>query len=411
MDYVATMRLRPVTDGDRTFIAWECRFDPPPEQAAALSQLVAEAVYDAGFEALRRHFRSADTAGLGQRPNRATNASEAAAGAAVATQAIVVRAHGGPEVLAQGTIDVPPPSRGEVRIRQEAIGVNFIDVHCRDGSFGMMALPGVPGVEAAGVVVDVGTGLDRLAQGDRVVYASATTGAYAGYRTLPADEVVLLPPDIPARAAAAFYLKGMMADILATDVHPSRPGEIALVRAAAGGVGLLLVGMLKGRGVTVIGVVSSEAKATAARAAGCDRVIVGTGVQIAEAVAAASGGRGADVVFDGLGRDSFEGSLSLLAMRGHLVAYGQATGPIGTFDIDRLARRSLTLSRPSFGHFAGSPEALEARAARVFAFLRTRPDTLVAVAILPLRNAAEAHRSLASRRSVGSIVLIPGELP
>jgi len=323
------------------------------------------------------------------------------------TEAIVVERHGGPEVLVPRLVDVPPPGPGEVRIRQTAIGVNHIDLHCRAGDIGLMPLPGIPGLEAAGTVLDVGAGVSHLAPGDRVVYACHPPGAYAALRTLAAEPVVRLPADMPEDLAAAFFLKGLMADILVTDVHAPRPGEVALVRAAAGGVGLLLTAMLKARGAVVVGVVGTGAKTAAARRAGCDHVLASGEAGIAEAIRGISGGRGADVVYDGLGGDSFDASLDLLARRGHLVSYGQASGPLGTRNLDRLAARSTRLSRPSLGHYAGRRDELLPRAERLFALARAgilRPEI---AARLPLRQAAEAHRRLAGRQTIGALVLLP----
>jgi NADPH:quinone reductase-like Zn-dependent oxidoreductase len=294
-----------------------------------------------------------------------------------------------------------------VRIRQTAVGVNHIDLHCRSGEVGLMPLPGIPGLEAAGQVVDVGAGVSHLVPGDRVAYACHPPGAYAGLRTLAAEPVVRLPADLQEELAAAFFLKGLTADILVTDVHAPRPGEVALVRAAAGGVGLLLAAMLKARGTVVVGVVGTGAKAAAARRAGCDHVLTGGEAEIAEAIRAISGGRGADVVYDGLGGVTFDASLDLLARRGHLVSYGQAGGPLGPRNLDQLAAKSARLSRPSLGHYTARRDELLPRTGRLFALVRDgtlRPEI---AARLPLRDAAEAHRRLAGRQTVGALVLLP----
>ncbi len=413
--YVATMSLLPVTDGDGTFLRWSCRFNPPRGQESALALLVGETIYDAGLLALRTRFgdgirlsepRSRQPA-LAVSRQRPPLVSDAGSTATVRCEAIVVEAYGGPDVLVPRIVEVPAPGRGEVRLRQEAIGVNYIDVHCRDGSFDLMPLPGIPGMEAAGVVADIGPGVEHLAVGDRVVYASARTGAYSGFRTIEAASVVRLPPDVPERTAAGIFLKGIMADILARDVHPAKAGEVALVRAAAGGVGLLLSAMLRSMGASVIGVVSKEEKATAARKAGCDHVVVGSETELARAIPSLTGGRGVDVVFDGLGRETFEPSLDLLALRGHLVSFGQTTGPVGELNVDRLAAKSVRLSRPNISHYLGKTEEVEARASRIFAGLRAGALDAAIGAALPLRDAREAHRALEARRTIGALILIP----
>jgi NADPH:quinone reductase len=262
-------------------------------------------------------------------------------------------------------------------------------------------------MEAAGVVADLGTDVEHLAVGDRVVYVSATTGAYAGWRTMPAASVVRLPRDIADRTAAGIFLKGIMADILARDVHTAKAGEVALVRAAAGGVGLLLSAMLRSTGASVIGAVSREEKAAAARRAGCDHVVVGSGPELARSVGLLTGGRGVDVVFDGLGRETFEQSLALLARRGHLVSFGQTTGPVGELNVDRLAAKSVRLSRPNIGHYLGDNEEIETRAGRLFSSVRSGALEATLGATFPLREAREAHRALEARRTVGALVLLP----
>ena len=413
--YVATMSLLPVTDGDRTFLRWACSFNPPRGQESALALLVGETIYGTGLLALRSRFgqgirQSEPRPGqpaLAVAPDRPPPARHAGSRGRVRCEAIVVEAYGGPDVLVPRIIEVPAPGGGEVRLRHEAIGVNYIDVHCRDGSFDLMPLPGIPGMEAAGVVADLGPGVEHLAIGDRVVYASATTGAYSGFRTMAAASVVRLPRDILERTAAGIFLKGIMADILARDVHRARAGEVALVRAAAGGVGLLLSAMLRSLGATVIGVVSRQEKAAAARKAGCDHVVVGTETELTRAVESLTGGRGVDVVFDGLGRDTFVQSLDLLALRGHLVSFGQTTGPVGELNVDRLAAKSVRLSRPNISHYLGDTEEIEARASRLFAQLRAGTLAASIGAALPLRDAREAHRALEARRNVGALILIP----
>jgi NADPH:quinone reductase-like Zn-dependent oxidoreductase len=411
-DYVARMQLKPVTDGDRTLLVWESRFRPPPAQAAVLSDLVAQAIYEAGIAALQARFAP----GAGQQvglppavslpPAGLSEAAGLSPATAIAATAIVVEVHGGPEVMGARTIEVPPPGMGQVRLRHTAIGVNFIDVHARAGHTGHIVPPGVPGVEAVGLVQDVGAGVAHLRPGDRAVYAGLPMGSYASYRTLAADMVIPLPPDIDDRVAAATFLKGLMTDALLEDVHPLRAGETMLVRAAAGGVGLLLCRIAKAKGARVVGVVSRAAKSSAALVAGCDLVIVTEQDDVAAMVERFSEGRGMDVVFDPIGRETIDSSLALLAVRGHLVSFGEVSGGIGDRSFDELARRSIRISRPNLAHFMRDRAEIERRAARLFGYLR-QGLVQVSPTSFPLAEAARAHELLENRRSIGPIILLP----
>ncbi|WP_374653719.1 SRPBCC family protein [Dongia sp.] len=405
-DYVAHLRLRPVTDGNRCLITWESRFDPPPAQAQSLTQLVATAIYEAGIAALQAHFggtRQGTPQAIHVPPVTSTPAPSASISpaATLCSQAIIVRNHGGPEVLEPVEIDVPPPAAGEIRLRHDAIGVNFLDLHCRAGDFPMLALPGIPGVEAAGIVTEIGPDVADLRPGMRVVYAGMPLGAYAGHRLLPAGIAVPLPDDIDAEVAAATFLKGLMADALLHDVHPLRAGERIFIRAAAGGVGMILAQMARAAGAHVIGAVSSADKAEAARTAGCNDVIVTRGADEMRDLAGTI-----DAVFDGIGRDTYEESLSLLAPRGHLIVYGQSSGPLGLRNLDALADNALTLSRPNLAHYMASRREIEDRAHRLFDFIR-RGVVAPRITAFPLSDAATAHRQLGTRANIGSIVLVP----
>jgi NADPH:quinone reductase-like Zn-dependent oxidoreductase len=331
----------------------------------------------------------------------------AAADGTVEADAIVVDRYGGPEAMRFQRVKVPPPGPGEVRLRQGAIGVNFIDVYCRTGFIGLLRPPGIPGMEAAGTVLDVGPGVAHLRPGDRVVYACEPVGAYAEIRTMPAALLVALPPDIDETTAAAVFLKGLAAEYLLYRVHAVKPGDVVLVHAAAGGTGLLLCRWARALGAHVIGTVSTEAKAAAALAAGAERAIVTAREDFAEAVMAATGRHGADVIYDGIGRDSFGRSLEALAIRGHLVSHGQASGPVGHWDIGALVAKSATVSRPNFGHYTTDPAELQPMAERVFEALRRGIVTATIDRVMRLSEAADAHRRLEARETVGAIVLRP----
>jgi NADPH:quinone reductase-like Zn-dependent oxidoreductase len=289
---------------------------------------------------------------------------------------------------------------GEVRIRQTAIGINYIDVYIRKGLYRLIEPPAPIGMEAAGVVVESRS--SRFRPGDRVAYACTPPGAYVTMRALPADQLVLLPEHISDETAAAVMLKGMTAEYLLHRTHRVRPGHVVLVHAAAGGVGLLLCQWAKALGARVIGTVSSEAKAELARANGADSVVVSTSYAFSEEVKRATAGRGADVIYDGLGQAAALENLRALAMRGHWVSYGQASGPLQP---PSLSEKSGTFSQPVLFHFTATH--LQEMAGNVFSALR---DGTIRVEIrhrYPLGAAADAHRDLEARRTTGQVVLLP----
>ncbi|MBM3571685.1 MAG: quinone oxidoreductase [Alphaproteobacteria bacterium] len=322
----------------------------------------------------------------------------------VRAQGIVATAHGGPEVLELHNGEVAEPGPGEVRIRQSAIGVNFIDVYVRKGLYRLITPPAAIGMEAAGTVMDVGPGVAHLLPGDRVAYACQPPGAYATVRTLPAEQVVPLPDDVSDETAAALMLKGMTAEYLLHRTHRVRPGQTVLVHAAAGGAGLLLCQWAKALGARVLGTVSTEDKARIARANGCDLPIVVGNLRFAQAVKDFTGGRGADVIFDGVGQDAAAENFEALAVTGHWVCYGQASGPITA--MPSLDAKSATLSRPVLFHYTANRHVLNEMAQRVFAALRAGTIRIELRHRYPLAAAADAHRDLEARRTIGSIVLI-----
>ena len=322
-------------------------------------------------------------------------------------EAVFLREHGGPEVLRLEPVAVGPPGPGELRLRQTAVGVNFHDVYVRSGLYRTLALPGIPGIEAVGMVEEVGPGVRGFAPGDRVGYTTSAYGAYASERLLPADLALRLPDGLDDRLAAAVLLKGLTAEMLLHRVRRVRPGEWLLVHAAAGGVGQLLCRWASHLGARVIGTAGGPEKAEVAREAGCEEVILYREQEFAGRVREITDGRGGDAVYDSVGRDTFEGSLDCLAPRGHLVNFGQSSGPVPPFDVSRLAARSATLSRPVVFHYAAGREALDAMAATLFEALADgvlRPEPGRA---FPLAEAAAAHAELESRRTVGPLVLVP----
>lgn len=402
-DYVATLTLKPVTDGGATFIEWSSSFETPRGSEIELAELVAEDIYQAGFDALRERFERRGAGG-------AVAARRAAGGPATGVangHGIRMRGHGGPEVLEWAEVDAPPPGPGEVRIRHTAIGVNYIDVYCRTGYFDLVPPGGVPGMEAAGIVVDAGAGVEGLLPGDRVAYACPPPGAYCEVRTLPAALVVMLPEDLDDETAAAGLLKGLTADFLLRRVHRVREGDTVLVHAAAGGVGTLLCQWASHLGATVIGTVGDEEKARLARANGCAWPIRYRDDDFVERVRKITDGRGADVVYDAVGRDTFMKSYEALAVRGHLVSYGQASGPIPEVDIAAFAARSASVSRPNYVHYTSTPAEVQAGSARLFEAVRSGAIRVRVGQRFALREAAQAHRALERRATTGSTILLP----
>lgn len=409
--YVAEVQLKPVTDGNRTFWSWRSRFSTPPGRENELAELVAKNVYEAGFEAIRarveRGARSSSPRTATPRPQPSPAPAPAAAGSPLPGEAISLARHGGPEVLQHTQISAPPPGPGQVRLRQSAVGVNFIDVYCRSGYFDLLTPPGVPGMEAAGTVIDVGPGVTHLSVGQRVAYAGPPVGAYASVRTLDAALVIPLPESLDEETAAAVLLKGMSAEFLLHRVHRLERGETALIYAPAGGVGRLLCQWAKHLGATVIGATSSEEKARIARAAGAQHVILPGPRSLEDQVMELTDGHGADVIYDAVGRDTFGHSFAALAPRGHLVSYGQASGDIGSWDVSGLAAKSVTLSRPNYGHYTDTPEKVAAITERLFDVLARRIVTVEIGQRYPLAEAAQAHRALEARETTGSTILIP----
>ena len=398
--YVATVQLKPVTDGNRTFWHWQSTFDTPPGREAELADMVSRGVYEAGFDALRRYLREGD-----RRP-RATVSGAAARGGDMIGQAIILKTFGGVEQLSFENVQVPAPGPREVRLRQAAAGINYIDVYIRRGEYRMLTPPAALGMEAAGTVLDVGSDVHDLLPGDRVAYAWDKPGAFATVRTLPAEQVVPVPAGVETEMAAAVLFKGMTAEYLLHRVHIVRAGETILVHAAAGGVGTFLCQWGKYLGARVIGTVGSEEKARIARDNGCDVPIVSPDHRFADAVKAATQGRGVDVVFDGLGGSAERDNYESLASTGHWVSYGHATGPLPQMDPALQSAKSLRVSRPVLFHYTADPVRLRAMAANVFLMLERGVLKVDLRNRYPLSAAAAALGALESRRTTGSVILV-----
>jgi NADPH2:quinone reductase len=322
------------------------------------------------------------------------------------TDAVVVGETGGPERLRLEPRPLAEPGPGEARVAVAAAGVNFIDVYFRTGLY-PRPLPYVAGLEGAGVVEAVGAGVAGLAAGDRVAWASAP-GSYAKHVIAPAAQLVRVPEGIALDVAAASMLQGMTAHYLVHGCRTTRPGDLALVHAAAGGVGLLLIQLLVAAGARVIGTCSSEEKAKLARTAGAAHVVRYDQTDFAEEVRRLGAGRGCDVVYDSVGRATFEGSLRSLRPRGLLVLFGQSSGPVPPFELGRLsALGSLFVTRPSLAHYTAERAELELRAGEVLGAVAAGRLAVRIGARFPLAEAAEAHRALEARRTTGKVLLLP----
>lgn len=321
-------------------------------------------------------------------------------------RAIRVATSGGPEVLELVDAEEPAPQPHEVLVEISACGVNFIDTYQRSGLY-QMSLPFTPGSEGAGRVTRVGSGVTGFAEGDRVAWAGVA-GSYAELVPVPAGSAVKVPDAVDDRTAAAAMLQGMTAHYLVASTHPIRSGDTALVHAAAGGMGLLLTQLITARGGTVIGTTSSDEKDELARGAGAAEVIRYTEADIAEQVREWTGGRGVDVVYDGVGKTTFDASLTSLRPRGTLALFGAASGPVPPVDPQRLnSAGSLFLTRPSLGHHLLSREELEWRSGEIFEAISDGALDIRIGDSYPLGEARRAHEDLEGRRTTGKLLLVP----
>jgi NADPH2:quinone reductase len=322
-------------------------------------------------------------------------------------KAVVLRVPGDASALQIEDVSVGDPGPGELRIRQTAIGVNYHDVYVRNGSYRTLPLPGIPGIEAAGVVEAAGPGAGGFRAGDRVGYVSAGYGAYASERLLPAELAIGLPPWLDDRTAAAVLVRGLTVEMLTRAVHRIEPGTWVLVHAAAGGVGRMLCQKLNACGAEVIGTAGTPEKAAIARAAGCREVLLYRDEDIVARVQAITGGHGVDVAFDSVGKETFMKSLECLAFRGHLVNFGQSSGAVPPLEISRLAARSTGVSRPILFHYVRERSERDTLVADLFDDLAQRVVTVEGVQAFPLADAGAAHETLEDRRSRGPIILLP----
>lgn len=321
-------------------------------------------------------------------------------------RAIRIHEPGGPEEMVLEELPTPSPAAGQALVRVEAAGVNFIDIYHRSGAY-PLRLPAVLGQEGAGVVEAVGPAVSDVAPGDRVAWAMVP-GSYATHALVPADRLVRLPDGVDTTQAAAAMLQGMTAHYLAFAMVSLGPEDTCLVHAAAGGVGQLLCQMLKMRGVRVVGTVSSERKEQVAREAGADEVIRYTEQDFVAETRRLTGGAGVRVVYDSVGRDTFERSLDVLRPRGAMILFGQSSGPVAPLDPQVLnTKGSLWLTRPSLAHYVATRAELTERAEAVLGWIASGQLRLRIDRTYPLTRAADAHRALAARETMGKVLLIP----
>ena len=313
---------------------------------------------------------------------------------------------GGPDVLKSEEVTVGDPGPGEVRIRHEAVGLNFADTYFRTGLY-PVRLPDGIGVEAAGVVEAVGEGVTDVAEGDRVTYTGSPLGAYSTERVMPASHLIELPPEISCETAAAMTMRGLTAAYLLRRIHPLKPGDTVLLHAAAGGVGLIVSQWAARLGIHVIGTVSSEEKADIARAHGCEHVIRYRRENVADRVRELTDGVGVPVVFDSVGKDTFAGSVASLARRGLLVCFGTASGPVPPIDAMQLALQgSVFVTRPALADYIADPAERAALAGELFQHVAAGRIKIEINQRYALEDAEQAHRDLEAGRTTGSSVFV-----
>ena len=321
-------------------------------------------------------------------------------------KAVRVHKYGGPEVLTMDDIPVPEPKAGEARIKIEAIGVNFIDIYQRTGLYPIQT-PFTLGSEGAGVVDAVGENVTEVKKGDRVAYAMVL-GSYAEYAIVPAWRLAPVPSNIDAKSAATLMLQGMTAHYLTHSTYALKKGETALVHAAAGGVGLLLIQIAKQLGANVIGTVSTEAKAQLAKEAGANHVILYTQTDFLTEVKKLTDNRGVHVVYDSVGQSTFDKGLDCLRPRSYMVLFGQSSGPVPPFDPGKLAAKgSLFLTRPTLAHYTLDRNELLQRANDLFNWTVSGKLKLRIEKTFPLAEAADVHRQLEGRKTTGKVILLP----
>ena len=321
-------------------------------------------------------------------------------------KAIQIAEHGGPEAMKYRDVADLSPGEGQALVEIQAVGVNFTDVYNRTGASPAQALPRIIGVEGAGTVRSVGSGVTQVKEGDVVAY-SGTPGSYAEQALVPADRLIKMPDGLDAKDGAAAMLQGMTAHYLCHSTYPVQKGDRVVIHAGAGGVGLLLIQMVKKLGGYIFTTVSTEAKADLAREAGADHVILYTQQDFAEEVKKATNGEGVQAVYDSVAKTTFDQSISCLGRKGHMVLYGNSSGPVPSMDPSILGNGSKYLTRPGLGDYTVTRAELEQRAGDVLGWVKSGELKLRVEHVFPLAEAPEAHRQLEGRSTTGKVLLIP----
>jgi NADPH:quinone reductase len=325
------------------------------------------------------------------------------------TRVVRVHAYGGPEVLRVEDVAVGAPGPGQVKLRQTAIGLNYIDVYVRTGLYPQVSMPFIPGQEGAGIVTDVGQGVTGLKAGDRVAYAAGPGGGYAEERLIAADKVVKLPDGIDDKTGAAMMLQGMTVEYLLNRTYKVGPGTVLLLHAAAGGIGLIACQWARALGATVIGTASTPEKMALAKANGATHMIDSKTENFVEKVREFTAGKLCDVVYDSIGKDTFPASLDCIKPRGLFVSFGNSSGPVASFNLGILnTKGSLYVTRPSMGAYTSTRADLLASANALFAMVTAGRIKIAVNQTYPLSRVADAHRDLEARKTTGSTVFLPG---
>jgi NADPH:quinone reductase-like Zn-dependent oxidoreductase len=406
-DYVATVRLKPVTDGNQTFWDWRSQFRAPDDSAAELENLVGRQVYEAGFTGLRTFLAEQTALPRPPAPETATAVVAAVGGERLPSKVVVVAATGGPEVMFLKDVTVSAPGPQQVRIRQSAIAVNYLDLKHRRGIDPGFDLPGIPGMEGVGEIIDVGRQVNGLFPGDRVAYLSRTPGAYVDIRCIDADACIPLPDGV-SDIDASTLLKGVTAALLLSRVFRVAPGATILIQAVSGGVGHLLSQWAKSMDLTVIGTVSTTEKAKFSRDCGCDYpIVVADDTPLAAEVMRITNGRGVDYWVHSNGAHGLDTAVACLSLCGHCAVIGDRDGQSIPLDVNVLKQRSLTVSAPvCFDYFDDRPY-LQRLAHQLLAKIQSRM-IIPAIEAFPLSRATEAHNRIESRQTMGAVVLTPG---
>ena len=406
-DYMATVRLKPVTDGNQTFWDWRSQFRAPDDRAAELKNLVGRQVYEAGFGGLRSFLADQTASPRPPVPEAAVTESATVGGEHLPSRRVVVAAAGGPEVMSLSDVTVSPPGPQQVRLRQTAIAVNYLDLkHCRGIAAGF-DFPGTPGLEGVGEIIDVGEQVNGLFAGDRVAYMSRTPGAYADIRCIDADACIPLPDGVSDNDAATL-LKGVTAVLLLSRVFRAAPGATILIQAVAGGVGHLLSQWAKSMDLTVLGTISTAEKAKFSRDRGCDYpLVVADDTPLAAEVMRITNGRGVNYWVHSSGAHGLDTAVACLSRCGHCAVIGDRDGQAIPIDVNVLKQRSLTVSAPvCFDYFDDRPY-LQRLAHQLFAKIQNH-TIIPAIEAFPLSQATEAHHRIESRQTMGAVVLTPG---